>query len=93
MTVDANDPEMVTEALDRLSLQQALLDVEIANARVVDLTKRLLDAHDEVKRRTFGLEQLGREHEALRAEVAAIHASRSYRLAVKLAETRRLLRG
>ncbi len=32
-------------AIDRLSLSQALLDVEIANARVLDLTARLVESN------------------------------------------------
>jgi len=41
------DPENVTRTrarLDTISLEQALKDFEIANARVVDLTQRLLDS-------------------------------------------------
>lgn len=34
--------------LDSISLEQALLDVEIANARVVDLTHRLVEMSDEL---------------------------------------------
>ena len=35
----------IVEAIDRLSLSQALLDVEIANARVLDLTARLVESN------------------------------------------------
>ena len=48
---------------------------------MIDLTKRLLDTNDELTRRTLALDQLRAEHERLRAEVAAVQASRSYRLA------------
>jgi hypothetical protein len=92
VSVDATEPA-VNEELDRLSLQQALVDVEIANARVIDLTKRLLDTSDELTRRTWAMEQLRAEHEQLRTDVSTLQASRSYRLACKLAEARRLLRG
>jgi hypothetical protein len=92
VSVDATDPA-IQEELDRLSLHQALLDVEIANARVVDLTKRLLDLHDELARKTWELEALQAEHERLKADVTNLTTSRSYRLAVRLGELRRLLRG
>lgn len=39
----------VTESLDRLSLEQALIDVEVANARVIDLTARLMASHIELQ--------------------------------------------
>jgi hypothetical protein len=37
--------QATTAAMDRLSLEQALLDVEVANARVLDLTARLVEAN------------------------------------------------
>ena len=39
----------ITETIDRLSLEQALLDVEVANARVIDLTERLTTATAELR--------------------------------------------
>jgi hypothetical protein len=39
----------VAETLDRLSLEQALIDVEVANARVIDLTGRLTESHLEAQ--------------------------------------------
>jgi hypothetical protein len=40
--------QSVTERVDRLSLEQALIDVEVANARSIDLTARLTEAHAEI---------------------------------------------
>ncbi len=57
---DRDDADETTATLDRISLRQALIDVEVANARVVDLTARLTDSHAEVAR--------------LRAELAAASA-------------------
>jgi len=34
--------------MDRLSLEQALRDVEIANGRAIDLTQRLLEANEQI---------------------------------------------
>lgn len=41
--------DSVTVTLDRLSLEQALIDVEVANARVIDLTARLSESHLETQ--------------------------------------------
>ena len=38
----------ITESIDRLSLEQALRDTEVATARVVDLTARLTSANEEL---------------------------------------------
>jgi hypothetical protein len=63
------DAVEITAALDALSLEQALLDTELANARVVDLTRRLLDAHAEVERMRRQLDDVERgELDRLRAE-------------------------
>lgn len=35
--------------IDRLSLEQSLRDFEVANARVVDLTRRLLEANEQIR--------------------------------------------
>lgn len=39
----------VADTIDRLSLEQALIDVEVANARVIDLTARLSESHAEAQ--------------------------------------------
>src|SRR5262249_61268903 len=44
--VAASDTSLESQ-LDSLSLEQALIDFEHANARVIDLTPRLLEASDE----------------------------------------------
>ncbi len=58
--------------LDRLSLTQALLDFEVANARVTDLTQRLIDASNEIAalraeldRRSAQLTELDRAHQQM----------------------------
>ncbi len=67
--------------LDAISLEQALRDVEAANARVLDLTQRLLDS--ERKRRTLANEL---EHLRLQlAERAVASLARSF--GFKLART------
>ncbi len=39
----------IIDTIDRLSLEQALLDVEVANARVIDLTERLTASNAELR--------------------------------------------
>lgn len=71
----------VERELDRLSLEEALRDFEIANARVIDLTQRLVDLGLEV---TALREQLVGTQEALvhaRRENEAIRATMTFKLA------------
>ena len=44
-----DDPVKNTADLDDISLAQALLDVDVANARVIDLTKRLTTLTKELR--------------------------------------------
>jgi chromosome condensin MukBEF ATPase and DNA-binding subunit MukB len=53
--------------MDALSLHQALLDFELANARVLDLTARLVEANTRVMRHQS-------ETDALRAEITSFQA-------------------
>jgi hypothetical protein len=71
--------------LDQISLEQTLLDFEIANARVVDLTKRLVEATDELIR-------LRHQTELLRREAEAARGSRAFTLARQTRTLIRLLR-
>jgi hypothetical protein len=70
-----------TESIDELSLEQALKDVDIANARVMDLTQRLISA----QQRTIGLEAtvngLQVELHELRARDDQMRNSRAFRTA------------
>jgi chromosome segregation ATPase len=60
--------ELKTE-IDSLSLGQALVDFELANARVLDLTARLVEANERVRR-------FGREADAARGSVQAVSDDR-----------------
>ena len=62
----------VGRELDRLSLTQALLDFEVANARVTDLTQRLIEASNEIAalreeldRRSAQLAEVDRAHQQM----------------------------
>lgn len=78
--------------LDRLSLEQSLIDFERANARVIDLTQRLLEASDEIievkEKLRVALDQL----EAVRYENEMIKSSRPFKLLVSIRGVRDFLR-
>lgn len=78
-------PGPLPTRLDQLSLEQALLDFEVANARVVDLTKRLVEASDELIR-------LRHELELVRPEAEAARGSRAFKLAQEVRGLIRFLR-
>ena len=86
------EPVDTTAALHALSLEQALLDTELANARVIDLTRRLLEAHAEVERVRAQLDGLERgelervkaERDELAAFKARLTGSRPFKLAQRV---------
>jgi hypothetical protein len=84
-------PELDAD-LDALSLDQALLDVEIANARVADLTQRLLEAGEQIRALTGALDAERVAHGASVARLAEMESSQAYRMALKLRSARSALR-
>jgi hypothetical protein len=78
--------------LDRLSLEQAVRDFEIANSRVVDLTQRLISANQHI----VELQRLNDISETALVEVqtryAEVVTSRAYQLAQRAGAIRSLLR-
>ncbi len=85
--------------LDGLSLEQALIDFEVANARVLDLTRRLVEQHGEIVRLRSEVEearlQLHVQH-AAHVEAATalgeLRASRAYQAARALGIAKSRLR-
>ena len=71
----------LVESMHTLSLEQALIDFEVANARVVDLTQRLVEAHGETVELRQELELLRIEHRQLQEQHHAVMRSRALRLA------------
>jgi hypothetical protein len=80
---DPSPPELERE-MDRLSLEHALRDFEVANARVVDLTQRLIGAGQELVALREELERLRREHEELRATHEQMRRSKAFKLAGRI---------
>ncbi|MDQ6852399.1 MAG: hypothetical protein M3046_01705 [Actinomycetota bacterium] len=78
--------------IDSLSLEQALLDFERANARVIDLTQRLLEASDELIELKAKLRIATDELEAIRYENEMIKSSRAFKVLISLRTVRDFLR-
>jgi hypothetical protein len=76
--------EALEEELDRLSLTQALVDAEMATARVIDLTERLVDAGDQIVALRGELERLRTEYTQYRAEEEQMRSSAAFRLANRI---------
>jgi hypothetical protein len=74
----------VTAEIDRVSLAQALQDVEIANGRVMDLTQRLISANQEVVELRRALDEARVAQGALQRDNEEIRASAGYRIASRL---------
>jgi predicted nucleic acid-binding Zn-ribbon protein len=70
-----------TVDLDGVSLRQALLDFEVANARVIDLTKRLTAMNKELVKTTTALQKAQLRNRRLDQELKAIKTSRAFRSA------------
>jgi hypothetical protein len=78
--------------IDRLSLEQALLDFDVANARVLDLTHRLVELGVVNRSLHTQLEQLRLEYAELRSEYERTMASGPFRIAERIWMIRNALR-
>ena len=81
------------QELDRLSLDQALVDVEIATGRVIDLTQRLVEATDMTRELQAEVEALKQERAALEQQLVEIRSTKAFRTASRLWALRQALRG
>jgi chromosome segregation ATPase len=79
--------------LDRLSLDQALVDVEIATGRVVDLTQRLVEATEATRELQAEVEALKQERTVLEHQLAEIRSTKAFRAASRFWALRQALRG
>lgn len=84
-------PTDLEHELDRLSLAQALRDFDVANARVVDLTQRLIAAGDELAEARRELEELRRQHDELRSTHEQMRRSKAFKLANRIWAVRNAL--
>jgi hypothetical protein len=79
--------------LDRISLGQALLDADIATSRVVDLSRRLVEANDHIAQLQAEAAHLRAQHAAVQEELRAIVSTKAFRIADRLWAIRRAVRG
>jgi predicted nucleic acid-binding Zn-ribbon protein len=80
-TQTESGPVKNTVDLDPISLEQALLDVDVANARVIDLTKRLTALTKELRTTTNDLQKCKLRGRRLQGELDEIKGSRAFRSA------------
>lgn len=78
--------------IDRLSLEQALRDFEIANARVIDLTQRLISANEKALAGQREADELRVELTQLRSVHDAMRGSAAFRITSKLWAIRNAVR-
>lgn len=76
--------ETLESELDRLSLTQALVDAEMATARVIDLTERLVDAREQIVNLRSELEHLRIEYTQFRVEEDQMKSSAAFKLASRI---------
>ena len=93
-TLDATRSQVadLQHELDRVSLNQALIDTEAATARVIDLTERLVDARRQITELRGELETLRIQHHQFRAEHETMKSSMAFRLATLIWNIRNALR-
>src|ERR1035438_2604154 len=78
--------------MDRLSLEQAIRDFEIANARVVDLTQRLISSNERAVQLQQDLDRTQTAFVEVNSRHQEVLVSQAYRLAAMLRTVRNLLR-
>lgn len=74
-------PGVTAEMIDAISLEQALMDFEVANARVVDLTRRLTSLNQEFVASRTELETLRLHCRSVEAQLAEVRGSKAWRAA------------
>lgn len=83
--------EALEEQLDRLSLTQALVDADMATARVIDLTERLVDARNQIINMRSELEHVRIEFTQYRVRQEERESSAAFRLAARIWAVRNAL--
>ena len=101
VSLDSAEPErpptipLTSQNLDAINLDRALIDFEIANARVIELTTRLTELSGELlrTRSELGLAQLSVSeltvrNQAISSELADLKSGTAYRTARFLGDVR-----
>ena len=97
ITADKPTKEMsdasLQRAIDQVSLEQALRDFDVANARVIDLTRRLVASEHEIVNLQREIDESAIALRELHAAHAAMQNSIAFRTASKIWNFRNALRG
>ncbi len=83
----------LTDQMDALSLHQALIDFEVANARTRDLTQRLVELAADNRRLEEELAEVREEFARERALWTEVRGSQAFRLASRIWNLRNALKG
>lgn len=86
------DPQPTTDlekGIGEVSLEQALVDVEIANGRAIDLTRRLLEAHHQIDDLRRRLAEADASYAALAEEIRLQRSSKAFQTVEKIWAVRR----
>lgn len=86
------DGSALSDRIDRLSLEQALRDAEVAAARVNDLTQRLIALNAENQRLAQELHHANHRIDAMSVEMDSVMGTRAYWIARKVVAAKSLLR-
>jgi hypothetical protein len=93
MTTSAAGRTPLSTDLDRLSLEQALLDADIATARAHELALRLVELQSELADERMKVAALHGEVERVQGLYDEIVNNRAYGLATKMWAVRRVIGG
>jgi hypothetical protein len=85
-------PLLNSAELDGINLTQALVDVEIANARVIDLTRRLTEFNKQLGEARHAAEVAQIELAQANSRLHTIHMSRTFRALENINAARRVLK-
>ena len=86
------DASLLEQEMNELSLERALVDFEIANARVLDLTQRLVEATQTITELQTEFQELRIEHKQLEARHEAMKSSQAFKLAARVWAIRNAVR-
>jgi len=92
--VEMDDASLqLQRALDQVSLEQALRDFDVANSRVIDLTRRLVASEREIVALRREADESALALRELQTAHAAMQGSAAFRIASKIWNLRNALRG
>ena len=88
---ELNDASLQS-AIDHVSLEQALRDFDVANARVIDLTRRLIASEHQVVTLQREIDEAAATLRELQTVHHAMRTSAAFRIATRIWDMRNALR-